>query len=174
MTGRGDRGLISVALTYVVLSSTVVMVMLSWFLTSQAQAGAAIQQDKAAAAVQQTSVRLLFSINTAYDPAWLTMTQDQLTAAMGAKWSHTTNIGASAVVTDIESPDSRTITATITGASIADPSITVTRRVMYRATGVFALGAVDDTDAGRPVWTIRPSQNMLAQFELASARQVIH
>ncbi|WIE80848.1 hypothetical protein [Curtobacterium sp. MCSS17_016] len=174
MTKRNDGGLISVALTYVVLSSTVVMVMLSWFLMSQAQAAAAIQRDKAEAALQHTSMRLLASINTEYDPAWLTMTAAQLTAAKGTRWSNTAGIGATATVTDIKSPDPRTITATITGASVADPSVTVTKQVLYRATGVFALGGFSSSDAYRPVWTTRPSQKMLGLFEFASARQVSH
>jgi hypothetical protein len=174
MTRRSDKGLISVALTYVVLSSTVVMVMLTWFLMSQAQASAAIQRDKADSALQFTSMRLLSSINSEYNPAWLTMTQAQLTTAKGATWSGGTSIGATATVTDIESPSPRIITATITAASAKDPSITVTKQIMYRATGVFALGEVSSTDSGRPVWTTRPSQKMLGLFEFASARQVTH
>jgi len=173
MTRRNDAGLISVALTYVVLASAAVMVMLSWFLMSQAQARATTLQYQNASAVQETSQRLLYAVNTVYDPAWLTMTPAQLATA-GSPWLSRDKTMSAVAVTSINSPDPRTLTATITATSVKDPSVTLTKVITYRAVGVFARSALAADDSGRPIWTTRPSQNMIAVFDFANAQQVAH
>ncbi len=172
MKPRNDAGLISVALTYVVLASSVVMVALSWFLLSQAQASDALQQDRNDVAIQETNARLLNSINTKYDPAWLTMTAAQLQTPSTTTWRARASTDVTTAVTKISSPDPQTITVTITATSTKDPTLTMTKQMTYRAVGVFAYSGASADSSGRPLWTTRPSQNIIGLFELAGAQQV--
>ena len=164
---RNDDGLISVALAYVVLATTVVSVILSWFLLSQAQAYAAIQQDKNASAVQETSVRFLDAINTAYDSTWLTKSSTQLQAAT-AQYGDASAVGSTAAVTAFTAPDAKTFVATITATSTKNPSITLTKQVTYRAAGLYAFGSSDPANAARPTWTVQPSSPILGLYEIAN------
>jgi len=170
---KEETGLITAALAYVVLATTVVSMMLSWFLLGQAQSYVAIQQDKNAAAVQESAARFLYAINTAYDSTWLTDSKNQLQTAT-APLGNESAVGSTAVVTSLTSPNARTLVATITATSVQNASITLTKQITYRSAGAYAFGSFDPSNASRPTWAVLPSATTLGLYEMTNSTQVNH